>query len=56
MVLQQWTGWLKSKKVLQLHLATTCEWNFPTTQGKRYQRHCLITLILLILQDTLILL
>jgi translation elongation factor EF-G len=33
MVLQQWTGWLKSKKeVLQLLAATTCEWNFNYTR------------------------
>jgi elongation factor G len=32
MVLQQWTGWHKSKKeVLQLLCCYNCEWNFPTT-------------------------
>jgi elongation factor G len=34
MVLQQWTGWLKSKKeVLLLLLLQTCEWSL-TEQGK----------------------
>jgi elongation factor G len=37
MVLQQWTGWNKSKKEeLQLpSAATTCTWNFPTNQGEK---------------------
>jgi elongation factor G len=34
MVLQQWTGWHKSKRYYNYSAATTCEWNFPTTQGK----------------------
>jgi elongation factor G len=35
--------------------ATTCEWNFPIHKVKFYLKHYLITLMLLILQDTLIL-
>jgi elongation factor G len=55
MVLQQWTGWLKSKKeVLQLHLLLQLEWNFPTSKVKRCLKHCLITFN--IIQDTLTLL
>jgi elongation factor G len=50
MVLQQWTGWHKSKKETITSAATTCEWNFPTTQGKCCLKHCLTTLALSILQ------
>ena len=35
MVLLQWTGWNKSKKRHTItSAATTCNWNFPTDQGK----------------------
>jgi hypothetical protein len=48
-VLQQWTGWLRSKKeVLQLHLQLQLVLNFQWDKVKRCQRHCRITLILLI--------
>ena len=31
----QWTGWHKSRKRYYItSAATTCEWNFPTVQGK----------------------
>jgi translation elongation factor EF-G len=35
MVLQQWTGWHKQERGITItSAATTCEWNFPTTQAK----------------------
>jgi hypothetical protein len=55
-VLQQWTGWLRSKKeVLQLHLQLQLVLEF-SRQGEALPETLPITLILLILQDTLILL
>jgi elongation factor G len=53
MVLQQWTGWQEQERGITItSAATTCEWNFPTTQGKILLKRYLITLIL-ILRDTL---
>jgi hypothetical protein len=50
MVLQQWTGWLRSKKeVLQLHLQLQLVGIF-NGQGEALPEHCRITLILLILR------
>jgi elongation factor G len=55
MVLQQWTGWLRSRGITITSAATTCSWNFPMRQGEALPRHT-VSLILLILRDTLILL
>jgi hypothetical protein len=57
MVLQQWTGWLRSKKeVLQLHCSYNLFLEFSMRQGEALPETYRITLILLILRDTLILL
>jgi translation elongation factor EF-G len=48
-----WMAQEQERGITITSAATTCEWNFPTEQGKLYQNLILTTLILLILLDTL---
>jgi elongation factor G len=50
-----WMAQEQERGITITSAATTCEWNFPTEQGKVLPESHLITLILLILLDTLIL-
>jgi translation elongation factor EF-G len=51
-----WMAQEQERGITITSAATTCSWNFPMRQGEALPEHCRITLILLILQDTLILL
>jgi translation elongation factor EF-G len=45
-----WMAQEQERGITITSAATTCEWNFPTTQGKVLLKHCLTTLILSILR------
>jgi elongation factor G len=36
-----WMAQEQERGITITSAATTCEWNFPTTQGKRLPEHCL---------------